>query len=49
MKKISGMTVQFLSILAAFFSSVAAKTDAGKMMFCVEHELDNFRIIFGVL
>ena len=47
--KASGMVVQLLSILAAFISSVAAKTEAGKMMFCVEHEDDNFRIIFVVL
>lgn len=30
MKKISGTAVHFLAILAAFFSSVAAKTEAGK-------------------
>lgn len=30
MQKISGMAVQFLLILSAFFSSVAAKTEAGK-------------------
>ena len=30
MKRISGIAVQFVLILAAFFSSVAAKTEAGK-------------------
>ena len=30
MKRISGTAVQFVLILAAFFSSVAAKTEAGK-------------------
>lgn len=30
MKKTSGVAVQFLAILAAFFSSVVAKTEAGK-------------------
>ena len=49
MKNISGLAVQLLLILAAFFSSVAAKTEAGKMMLCVEHEVDNFRMVFVVL
>ena len=42
MKKVSGMAVQFLLILAALFSSAAAKTEAGKKV-CVEHEADNVR------
>ena len=32
MQTISGMAVQFLLILAAFFSSVAAKTEEGKKL-----------------
>ena len=49
MRKISGIALQFLLILAAFFSSVAAKTEAGKIVLCVEHEEDNFRTIFVVI